>query len=222
MKAIIWDMDGTITDTEKYWMENPLRLLEHFGVPDPRGKDAPWFQTSSARSINTYLHSPECRLNMTLDECVIWCRNYIYTHIYADGAPLKPHARDSLDAAKALGIPMCLLSATEQQSLHYTLDKLNMGHYFTFWQTTCNRELDKYHVELFQQAASRMGVALQDCLLVEDSLYSMKTGKQGGCTVWAIEDPKHAKDKEAIIALADRYFENHQQLAQALREATVA
>jgi hypothetical protein len=46
----------------------------------------------------------------------------------------------------------------------------------------------------------------------------MKTGKAGGCKVWASEDPKHVRDKEKIKALADRYFEDHIQLAKALRE----
>ncbi|MBQ9343059.1 MAG: HAD family phosphatase [Clostridia bacterium] len=218
MKAIIWDMDGTITDSEQFWTANPFRMLEHFGVPDPRGKNAPWFQTHYSESIKAYLESPDCKLNMTFEECIIWGKNYVYSHAYSEGTPMKPHARESLEAASALHIPMCLLSATEQQALKYTLFRNNMEHYFSFWLTTANRPLNKHHPELFQQVADRMGVALTDCLLIEDSLYSMKTGKAVGCKVWAIEDPKHVRDKEKIIALADRYFEDHVQLAKALRE----
>ena len=218
MKAIIWDMDGTITDTEFYWTQNVFRLLEHFGVPDPREKDAPWFSTSTAASLRAYLESSDNRLNMSYEECSIWCRNYIYTHIYAQGAPLKPHALETLEAAKAHGVPMCLLSATEKQALRYTLNRLNLWRYFDFAETTCFRPLNKHHVELFEQSARRMGVETGDCLLVEDSLYSMKTGKQAGCTVWAIEDPKHVRDKEEIMALADRYFVNHAAMSRAMRE----
>ena len=218
MKAIIWDMDGTLTDTETYWVQNILRLLEHYGVPDPRGKDAPWFGTATSETIKNYLASPDCRLTMTYPEARAWCRNYIYTHTYAQGAPLKPGARDPLEAAKALGMPMCLLSATERQALKYTLNRLNMARYFTFWESTCFQTLDKHHTALFDRCAARMGVKTCDCLLVEDSLYSMQTGKRAGMTVWAIEDAKHVKEKRQILDTADRYFADHAALCQALRE----
>lgn len=218
MKAIIWDMDGTITDTEKYWIRNIFRLLEHYGVPDARGTAAPWFGVATSGTIKNYLASPDCRLDLTYEQCRDWCRNYIYTHTYAEGAPLKPRALDSLEAARALGVPMCLLSATEHQALHYTLNRLNLGRYFTFWESTCFRPLNKEHTALFERCAARMGVDARDCLLVEDSLYSMKTGKAAGMTVWAMEDAKHEKEKDRIIAAADRYFTDHAALAKALRE----
>ena len=218
MKAIIWDMDGTLTDTEYYWIRNIFRLLEHYGVPDPRGMAAPWFGTATSETIKNYLASPDCKLNMSYHAARSWCRNYIYTHTYAQGAPLKPGALDTLEAARALGVPMCLLSATERQALKYTLNRLNLARYFTFWESTCFQALDKHHTALFDRCAQRMGVRTQDCLLVEDSLYSMQTGKRAGMTVWAIEDAKHAKEKQQILATADRYFENHAQLCRALRE----
>ena len=219
MKAIIWDMDGTLTDTEKYWTQNIFRLLEHYGVPDARGKDAPWFDTATSDAMKRYLASPDCRLSLTYEQCRDWCRNYIYTHVYVQGAPLKSGARQTLETAQRLNVPMCLLSATERQALHYTLNRLHLGHYFAFWESTCFRPLDKRHEELFHRCARRMGVEARDCLLVEDSLYSMKTGKRAGCTVWAVEDDKHVKDKGAIQALADRYFTSHRELERALRES---
>ena len=78
MKAIIWDMDGTITDSEQFWTANPFRMLEHFGVPDPRGKSAPWFKTHYSESIKAYLESPDCKINMTYEECIIWGKNYAH------------------------------------------------------------------------------------------------------------------------------------------------
>ena len=220
MKAIIWDMDGTLTDTETYWTQNIFRLLEHYGVPDPRGREAPWFGTATSETIKNYLASPDCRLSLSYHECRVWCRNYIYTHTYAQGAPLKPGALETLRAAKALGVPMCLLSASEHQALKYTLYRLDMGKYFDFWESTCFKKQDKTAPALFRRCAARMGVETQDCLLVEDALYSMQTGKSVGMTVWGIEDAKQIKQKQQILATADRYFTNHYDLAQALREET--
>ena len=63
-----------------------------------------------------------------------------------------------------------------------------------------------------------MGVKVEECLLVEDSLYSMKAGRAAGCTVWAIEDPKHKRDLEVIHQTAHRYFNNHVEMRQAFEE----
>ena len=218
MKAIIWDMDGTITDTEYHWISNIFRLLEHYGVPDPRGTEAPWFGTATSETLRNYLDSPDCRLDMTFEQARTWCRNYIYTHTYAAGAPLKPGALETLEAMSARGVPMCLASATEQQALHYTMNRLNMSRFFIFWESICFRSMNKYQTAYFDGCAARMGVHARDCLVIDDSLYALRTGREAGCTVWAMEDGKHIKEKHLIQAAAHRYFENHAQLKQALLE----
>ena len=43
--------------------------------------------------------------------------------------------------------------------------------------------------------------------------------RAAGCHVWAIEDVKHTKDVPLIQKTASRYFHNHQELSQAIREA---
>lgn len=218
MKAIIFDMDGTLTDSEKDWTLSTLRLLERQGIPEERGMAAPWFVPSCGAAMKNYLASPECRLSWDLETCQNWCKNYMYNEIYPKGVPLKPQALETLETVRELKIPACLLSATEKQALHYTLYKLNLLPYFVFWESTCNQPVNKHHVELFERSARRMGVETSDCVVIEDSLYSMKTAKRAGCRVWAIADDKHAADRETIRALADRYFENHVEMCRALRE----
>ena len=203
MKAIIWDMDGTITDSEQFWTANPFRMLEHFGVPDPRGKDAPWFQTHYSESIKAYLASPDCKLNMTYEECVNWGKNYVYSHAYSEGTPMKPHARESLEAASALHIPMCLLSATEQQALKYTLFRNNMEQYFSFWLTTANRPLNKHHPELFQQAPDPMAAALGIGLDVEAPKGNMVVDIGGGTAEIAVISLGGIVQQESIKTAGD-------------------
>ena len=111
--------------------------------------------------------------------------------------------------------PACLISATEPVSLEYTLDRLDMKKYFNFWQSTSNG-MSKHDPEIFRIAARKMGVAPEECLVMEDALYAMNSAKQAGCTVWAIEDPKHKRDVEKIKLTADRYFGSHHDLCREL------
>ena len=110
---------------------------------------------------------------------------------------------------------MCLLSATEPVSLEYTLDRLDMKKYFAFWQSTAYG-MNKHDPEIFRISAEKMGVDVTECLVIEDSLYAMKTARLAGCSVWAIADDKHVRERQTIIETADKYFENHQEMSREL------
>ena len=181
-------------------------------------KNAPWQQASFSKTLAGYFESPECAVNMRYEEALKWCREYIYSVIYnsPDYIDFKPGGRDTIDTAAALNIPMCLISATEPSAIEYTLNRLDMNKYFLFWQSTA-RGMNKHDPEIFRLAAQRMGVKAEECLVIEDSLYAMKTAREAGCTVWAIADDKHAKHVDAIRETAHRYFETHAELTQALK-----
>jgi len=221
IKAIIWDMDGTFLNSEDYWTLTPRVWLKKHGIDltDEEWENAPW-RTIGFRSMlkNIYalglVKDPE-----PIDEAIQWCKDYMYGYIYQGDkfVKFKPDAPATLEEAYSVGIPMCLITATIAPIVEYTLDRLHIGHYFCFWQSTATG-MKKSDPEIFRLAAERMGVKAEECLLVEDSLYSMKSGREAGCTVWAIEDPKHKRDLEEIHRTAHRYFNNHVEMRQAFAE----
>lgn len=224
IKAFIFDMDGTLVDSEKYWTLAPRVMLERFGykLTDEEWNNAAWRASSYRQTLKNIYEGKLFELPFpTPWDAEEWIRGYMYSEIYPNDRHVhfKPGAIDTLEAAKATGLPMCLLSATELPSLEYTLNRLDLKKYFCFYQSTAiGMPIDKHDPHLFEIAAERMGVKADECLVLEDALYAMKSSKQVGCKVWAIYDPKHWRDVDTIKALADKYFNNHEEMSQAFRE----
>lgn len=100
MRAIIFDMDGTLLDSEGYWTRAPLVLLERKGIHvDPN--NMPWMAESFRKTLKNYFKSPDCQLDMTMDECVAWCKNYMYTEIYPKGVPAAQARRAGYPGGRA-------------------------------------------------------------------------------------------------------------------------
>lgn len=221
IKAIIWDMDGTFINSEDYWTAMPRVWLKKKGIDltDEEWENAPWRAVGFRTMIKNIYDMQVVKDPEPIEEAIEWCKGYMYGTIYRDEklVRFKPHAPESLAAAKALGIPMCLITATIEPVVDYTLDRLHLSDYFCFRQSTA-MGMRKNDPQIFHQAAERMGVKVEECLLIEDSLYSMKAGREAGCTVWAIEDPKHKRDLEVIKQTAHRYFNDHFEMEQAFKE----
>ena len=224
IKAFIFDMDGTLVDSEKFWTMAPRVMLERFGykLTDEEWDNASWRAASYRKTLTNIYEGKLFDLPFpTVWDAEEWIRGYMYSEIYPNDRHVhfKPNATGTLDAAKATGLPMCLLSATELNALEYTLDRLDLKKDFDFYQSTAiGMPIDKHDPHLFEISAERMGVKAEDCVVIEDALYAMKSCKQVGCKVWAIYDPKHWRNVDEIKSIADRYFNTHEEMMAAIKE----
>lgn len=220
MRALIFDMDGTLVDSEKYWVLMPRVLLFQYGISytDEEWQRLPWRVNSFHASLKNYFALPDPAPDRSFEECEAWCIDYMYHRVYPspDKVLLKPDADETVRAAAALDLPMCVLSATPTPLIDYTLRNNGIREPFDFIDSTYHAQ-SKRHPELFHKTAKRLGTTADQCLVLEDSLYAIESAKQAGCMVWAIHDDKQIPDREAIRRTADRYFETHAEMAAALR-----
>lgn len=217
LKAIIFDMDGTILESEVLWRQAPLRLLASKGLVMPHEllMGQPGLRGYDAMRLMLDCNVPG--MDMTMDEVKDWCIKDVY-RLYETTITVKPGTYELLDCLKAKGIPLALVTATKEDVTLKVLDRLHLRDYFQVVHSTFAQELNKSHVALFDDICARLGAANADCALLDDSLYALRGADEAGLETWAIEELVQLPNKARIRMMADRYFTHLDQVRAMIEE----
>lgn len=183
--AVLWDMDGTLVDTEPYWIEVEYEIAERHGgewsdahALNLVGNDL----LDSGRYIREHMGiepSPERIVEELLDGVVARVEGSV---------PWRPGARAQLAALREAGVPCALVTMSYERFVAPILRALP-ANTFDVIVTGDKVELGKPHPEPYLTAAAALGVAPEDCLAVEDSNAGATSAESAGCTVLVI--PNH-------------------------------
>ncbi len=175
-------MDGTLVDTEPYWIETELALAAEHGATWTReqalalvGHDL----LGSARTIREQMGlalTPEAIVERLLDGVVARVQ---------DEVPWCPGARELLSELSAAGVPCALVTMSWTRLVAPILAALPHD---TFAAVVTGDAVDqgKPHPEPYLTAARMLGVAAEDCVAIEDSAAGASSADAAGCTVLVV------------------------------------
>ncbi len=199
---VIFDFDGTLADSQWFWTQVYLHILRGRGLAVAE-EDFERFKTTPFQFRWGYLKE---KYGLSDDERPTFEEVMEYVdRFYRKDLALKPGAREYLDFLKKQGLVLSIFSATRESSVRLGLSRLGIDEYFDFVLSACDAGCGKDHPQAFAYCLDKLGVAPRQCIMVEDALYSMKTAKSVGMTVYAVADPCSAPEEEEIRALATRY-----------------
>ncbi|WP_340538452.1 HAD family hydrolase [Nocardioides sp. GXZ039] len=183
--AVLWDMDGTLVDTEPYWIETEFALAERFGgrwsdeqALDLVGRDL----LSSGEYIRE--HMP---LDLPPAEIVELLLDGVVARL-DENVPWRPGARELLAAIRAAGIPCALVTMSYERFAAPILAHLAPGS-FQVVVTGDQVTRGKPDPEPYLTAARLLGVDPRDCLAIEDSTPGATSAAAAGCSVLVV--PHH-------------------------------
>ncbi|MEV6067115.1 HAD family phosphatase [Nocardia sp. NPDC052001] len=185
LDAVLWDMDGTLLDSEKLW---DIAVRELAGELGHEMNDAMRHALIGASGPNALrimfsglgvAATPEA-----LAEADAWIERRII-ELFRDPVPWRPGAQDVLGALHAAGIPMALVTNTKRALTEYGLDTLGRHH---FAATVCADEVPhgKPSPDVYLRAAELLGVAPEHTVAIEDSPTGAEAAALAGCTVLVI------------------------------------
>ncbi|WP_244242301.1 HAD family hydrolase [Nocardioides seonyuensis] len=183
--AVLWDMDGTLVDTEPYWIATEYELADRYG--------GTWSEEHALSLVGNDLlvsgayirehmgidRTPEEIVDELLDGVVSRVRQAI---------PWRPGARELLEELRARRVPCALVTMSWMRFVTPIVEQLAPDTFHAL--VTGDRvEFGKPHPEPYLAAAALLGVEPSDCLAVEDSNTGAKSAEAAGCTVLCV--PNH-------------------------------
>ena len=182
MQAVLWDMDGTLVDTEPYWISTEYAMAQKYGATwseahslELVGNDL----VSSGRYIKQVMglpQSPEEIVEELLDGVVAQVEQAV---------PWRPGARDLLLSLSEAGVRCGLVTMSYTRFVAPILAQLP-PETFRVVVTGDQVEFGKPHPEPYLTAAAALGVPADECLAIEDSNTGAKSAEAAGCTVLGV------------------------------------
>ncbi|MBQ7397337.1 MAG: HAD family phosphatase [Clostridia bacterium] len=199
IKAVIFDMDGTLFDTESVYVDAWRRAGRELNFA-PIEQAITACTGRNAKDTRQYFEDNFADL-ISYDEFMVVRTHYSEAAIVERGVPIKEGVVELLEYLKANGIGIALATATRTERTLDNLDRTGLRPYFDVLVTGDMVENGKPHPETFLTAAERLGVLPCECIGVEDSFNGVRAIRAAG--MFTIMVPDTVPPTPEIEALLD-------------------
>jgi len=189
LAAVLFDMDGTLVETEQYWGVAMAELAAQLGGE----MSAPARERTVGTSMRFAMQVlyDDLGVRRTADEMVAdagWVEDRT-CELMAAGTPWRPGARELVAEACAAPLPTALVTTTPRRIASVVLDQISRdlgGDPFDL--TVCGDEVParKPDPAPYRQAMASLGVEPAGCLVIEDSVAGVTSGLTAGAAVLGV------------------------------------
>ncbi|MGQ0573287.1 MAG: HAD family hydrolase [Pseudonocardia sp.] len=183
--AVLWDMDGTLVDSEKVWTVSLRDTARWLGGELSAAAREAVVGSNMADTLVVLFD------DLALDPdpaAVAGAREWLVrrtAELFAAGLEWRPGAQEALRTVRATGWPTALVTNTERDLTELALHGIGRAH---FDVTVCGDEVahGKPRPDVYLRAADLLGVPIESCVAVEDSPTGALAAERAGAAVLVV------------------------------------
>lgn len=182
-KAYIFDMDGTLIDNCAWHVLAWREFAHRHGRDLSERQILDWMGATSSYYMNRIFER-----EVPADECAELTREKeeLYRAMYAPHLALADGLKEILDDARRRGIQLAIATGGSLDNVDFILDGLNLRPMFDVIVDASQYERGKPAPDCYLKAAARMGLDPAECLVFEDAVAGVRSGKAAGMRVAAV------------------------------------
>lgn len=182
LKAILWDHDGTLVETEPYWIEAELELAQRFGVH--------WTEEDALQCVGSPMRESARRLqeagvDMENEAIIDWLVDRVIELMDEKGIIWMPGIKRLFDECVEAEIKCAVVSNAWRKVVEKTVSYLPEGS-VQFMLTGDEMIAAKPDPWPYAHAASMLGVPVENCIAIEDSLAGTLSAEAAGVAVLVV------------------------------------
>lgn len=205
---LLFDMDGTLIDSNGVWKNVDREFLSRRGLPYTHAYYEGVAHTIfplAAKFTKEY-----CRLEESCEAIMAeWMAlaKDAYAHV-----AVKPGVRAYLKQCKAEGRRMAVVTSSVPEHCRTALRQLDLEKYFERITFAQQLALEKKEPAIWLAAAAENGVRPEDCTVFDDSIAACKGARAAKMRVVGVYDPFFAQDRREMQGFCDVYIESFEEL----------
>ncbi|MDW6005283.1 hexitol phosphatase HxpB [Vibrio mangrovi] len=201
-KAVIFDMDGVLIDSEPLWQTAQMESLVSFGV------------------VITPHDCEQMTMGKRIDEIArTWCEAYtlpvsaqqlqtmILTqlcHLISTTGEAMPGVYEALDYFASQGLKIALATSSNHVVIKAVFDRLQLWNKFSVVCSAEDEVHGKPHPDVYLTVAGKLQLAVTECLVIEDSFTDLTAAKRANMTTYLVSP----YSEQSKFSIADKRFVN--------------
>ncbi|HST31260.1 MAG TPA: HAD family phosphatase [Chthoniobacterales bacterium] len=185
LRAVIFDLDGVLADSEPWWNQIDAKLLAEYGATYRGEYHSEVLGVSYQLAIEFY--KTAFKLTASTEE-MMKRRGEIASEFFANKVGLFPGTKEVLEDLGQADLRLAVATSSVGASARPFLDRHHLTKLFDVIVTGDEVDRGKPAPDIYLQATQKLNVSVEDCLVVEDALSGIAAAKAAKIRVAAIPD----------------------------------